>query len=182
MSDQAYTPKVVPGRSCGDCSMCCKIMRVDEVEKPQGVWCRHCAPGRGGCAIHETRPSVCRDYFCGWLLSSDMGPEWQPSICKMMLDFEKDLIRISVHVDPAHPTAWRREPYYSRFKKWSARFAGQKILMVFVKRRVTVVLPDKDVELGELGSIDDIRIFSEMTPQGRTWNAVKTPGAFGDAT
>jgi hypothetical protein len=50
-----------------------------------------------------------------------------------------------------------------------------KILIVFVKRRVTVVLPDKDVELGELGSVDDIRIFSEMTPQGLAWNAVKTP-------
>lgn len=104
-----------------------------------------------------------------------MGPEWQPSICKMMINFEKDLVRMSVHVDPAHPTAWRREPYYTRFKQWSARFVGQKILIVFVKRRVTVVLPDKDVELGELGSVDDIRIFSEMTPQGLAWNAVKTP-------
>jgi hypothetical protein len=93
----------------------------------------------------------------------------------MMLNFEKDLTRISVHVDPAHPMAWRREPYYSRFKRWSAQFAGQKVLMVFVKKRVTVVLPDKDVDLGELGSIDDIRIFSEMTSQGRTWNAVKGP-------
>jgi hypothetical protein len=71
--------------------------------------------------------------------------------------------------------AWRWEPYYSRFKQWSARFAGQKLLIVFVKKRVTVVLPDKDVELGEVGSIDDIRIFSEMTPQGPSWNAVKTP-------
>jgi hypothetical protein len=135
MRAQLHMPKIVPGRSCGDCSMCCKIPRIDEVEKPQGVWCRHCAPARGGCTIYETRPSVCRDYFCGWLLSSDMGPEWQPSICKMMINFEKDLVRISVHVDPAYPTAWRREPYYSRFKQWSARFAGQKVIVVFVKKR-----------------------------------------------
>ena len=82
-----------------------------------------------------------------------MGPEWQPSICKMFINFEKDTIRISVHVDPGHPTAWRREPYYSQFKQWSRRFTGQKILVVFVKRRVIVVLPDSDVDLGELDQL-----------------------------
>ena len=175
MAGNDHALKIVPGRSCGDCSMCCKIMQVDEFDKPQGVWCRHCAPGRGGCTIHESRPSVCRDYFCGWLMSSNLGAEWQPSICKMLINFEKDGLRISVHVDPAHPTAWRREPYYSQFKQWSRQFAGQKIVVIFVKRRTTVVLPDKDADLGDLGPIDDIRIFSQMTPQGRAWNAVKTP-------
>jgi hypothetical protein len=176
MRDEQYVPKIVPGRSCGDCSMCCKIMRVDELDKPQGVWCRHCAPGKGGCTIHETRPFVCRDYRCGWLISSDIGPEWQPSICKMVINFEKDMIRISVHVDPGHPAAWRREPYYSQFKQWSRRFTAQKkMLVVFVKRRAIVILPDSDVDLGELGPVDDIRVMSQMTPQGRTWSAVKTP-------
>jgi hypothetical protein len=175
MSEKDSTPKIVPGRSCGDCSMCCKIMQVDEFDKPQGVWCRHCAPGRGGCTIHESRPSVCRDYFCGWLISSNLGPEWQPSISKMLINFERDGLRISVHVDPGHPVAWRREPYYGQFKQWCRQFAGQKMVVVFVKRRTTVVLPDKDVDLGDLGPIDDIRIFSQVTPQGRAWNAVKTP-------
>jgi hypothetical protein len=71
----------------------------------------------------------------------------------MLINFEKDTIRISVHVDPGHPAAWRREPYYSQFKQWSRRFTGQKILVVFVKRRVIVVLPDSDVDLGELDQL-----------------------------
>ncbi len=175
MSDEEYTPKVVPGRNCGDCSMCCKVMQVDEFDKPQGVWCRHCAPGRGGCTMHETRPAVCRNYFCGWLLSSYLGPEWQPSICKMMINFEKDRVRISVHVDPGHPTAWRREPYYSQFKSWSREFEAQKFVVVYIKQRAIVVLPDKDVDLGWKESNEDIQIFSRMTPQGRTWGAVKIP-------
>jgi hypothetical protein len=175
MSEEDYVAKVVPGRSCGDCSLCCKVMQVDEFDKPPGVWCRHCAPGHGGCTIHEARPPVCRNYFCGWLLSSNLGPEWQPSICKMMMNFEKDRRRISVHVDPGHPAAWQREPYYSRFKQWSRENEGQKFLIVYIKQRVIVILPDKDVDLGRKEPNEDIQIFSRMTPQGRTWGAVKIP-------
>jgi hypothetical protein len=175
MRDEKHAPKIVPGRSCGDCSMCCKVMQVNELDKPQGIWCTHCAPGRGGCTIHETRPSVCRDYFCGWLLSSMLGPEWKPSICKMMINFEKDRRRISVHVDPGHPMAWQREPYYSRFKEWSRQFEAQKFVIVYIKQRTIVVLPDKDVDLGWKELNEEIQIFSEMTSQGRTWGAVKVP-------
>jgi hypothetical protein len=52
---------------------------------------------------------------------------------------------------------------------------AKKMLVVFVKRRAIVILPDSDVDLGELGPVDDIRVMSQMTPQGRTWSAVKTP-------
>ena len=39
--------KVVPGRECGSCSLCCKVYNVPEIEKPAGKWCRHCTPGKG---------------------------------------------------------------------------------------------------------------------------------------
>ena len=94
--------QVIEGRSCGTCSICCKVMQVDELEKPQGVWCRHCTPGRGGCSIHATRPAVCRDFFCGWLISSALGAEWQPSTCKMLINFETNRLRLTIHVDPGH--------------------------------------------------------------------------------
>ena len=177
MNEAKRTPNIVPGRTCGDCSLCCKVMKVDEFDKPPGVWCRHCAPGRGGCTIHESRPSVCRNYYCGWLMSASLGPEWQPSVCKMLINFETDQLRVSVHVDPGHPTAWRREPYYSQFKQWSRQFEGKKVIVVFVKRRANLVLPDKDMDLGELEPDDNIQIFSQMTPQGRTWGAKKIPVA-----
>jgi hypothetical protein len=93
----------------------------------------------------------------------------------MMINFEKDRLRISVHVDPGHPTAWQREPYYGRFKQWSREFEGQRFLVVYIKQRAIVVLPDKDVDLGWKELNEDIQIFSEMTPQGRKWGAVKVP-------
>src|ERR1700727_3622496 len=55
----------VPGRVCGDCTVCCTAMAIDkpEIQKEAGVTCRYC---RGGCTIYETRPPLCHDYYCGW--------------------------------------------------------------------------------------------------------------------
>ena len=64
-------------RSCGSCSLCCTVLRVDELEKPAGFDCPQ-QRGEAGCAIHETRPSVCRGYHCLWLqggLEDDERPD-----------------------------------------------------------------------------------------------------------
>ena len=59
------------GRACGACSLCCKLLQIDEPElkKPANEWCRHCRPGKGGCAIYDERPPVCRDFACEWLIN-----------------------------------------------------------------------------------------------------------------
>ena len=75
-------------RPCGDCSMCCKILPITKTEgtgdeafpfdKPENEWCRHCAPGRGGCKVWNTElPNLCRSYQCLWKIS-DMPEEWRP--------------------------------------------------------------------------------------------------------
>ena len=72
-------------RSCGTCSLCCSVLRVDELEKPAGTNCRHQLgvrvggpdeaapadasqpdPAAGGCGIYHDRPSICRAYQCLW--------------------------------------------------------------------------------------------------------------------
>ena len=30
---------IVPGRACGGCSLCCKVMVIAELAKPAGTWC-----------------------------------------------------------------------------------------------------------------------------------------------
>src|SRR5262249_34032310 len=54
------------GRACGACSLCCTLLRVDELAKLGGVRCVH-QRAEGGCAIHARRPEVCRRYRCLWL-------------------------------------------------------------------------------------------------------------------
>ena len=74
MSSDAGDPvPLVPGRSCGECSLCCKLLRIEAFNKPVGTWCSHCAPGRGGCTIYETRPTECRDFYCAWLTTPALG-------------------------------------------------------------------------------------------------------------
>jgi hypothetical protein len=70
---------LVPGRQCGGCSVCCKVLPIDtaEIQKQAGISCRHSVKG-SGCAIHETRPQVCRAYYCGWMSMPDLGDDWRP--------------------------------------------------------------------------------------------------------
>ena len=56
------------GRVCGSCSLCCRLLDVPEAGKAQSQWCPHCLPGRGGCAIYDERPHVCRRCSCLWLI------------------------------------------------------------------------------------------------------------------
>ena len=53
-------------RTCGSCSLCCKVMEIKELKKPMNKWCSHCAKG-GGCSIYPTRPAECRTFDCLWL-------------------------------------------------------------------------------------------------------------------
>jgi hypothetical protein len=173
---QTPTPNNAPGRSCGDCSLCCKLAQVDELDKPSGVWCRHCAPGRGGCTIYETRPSVCRNWACNWILDASLGPEWRPLTCKMILFFENSGKRLCVRVEPSHAAVWRREPYYSQLKQWSrAAVEARQQIVVYIKKRVIVILPDKDVDFGDVELGEQIWVGAYDTPTGRTWNAARIP-------
>jgi hypothetical protein len=105
-----------PERSCGDCSLCCKLPYVHELNKSIDTWCPHARPGRGGCSIYATRPTTCRAYVCGWLAGVG-GDEWFPARCKMTLTDNAQGHLVTV--DPAFPNAWRREPYYSQILAWA---------------------------------------------------------------
>lgn len=176
MSDDVQSQTMTTGRSCGECSLCCKLAQVDELDKPSGVWCRHCAPGRGGCTIYETRPAVCRSWHCSWILDASLGPEWRPLTCKMILFFEKGGSRLCVRVEPTHADVWRREPYYGQLKRWShGAVAARRQIVVYIKKRVIVILPDKDVDFGDVELGEQIWVGAQDTPAGRVWNAAKIP-------
>lgn len=54
-------------RSCGECDLCCTVLRVDELGKLGGRCCEHQRGGGKGCGIYENRPNICRSYRCLWL-------------------------------------------------------------------------------------------------------------------
>jgi hypothetical protein len=59
--------RLVEGRSCGTCDVCCVMLTIEdpELKKVQGYRCPHLKP-KQGCSIYATRPHTCRTFYCGW--------------------------------------------------------------------------------------------------------------------
>lgn len=94
-------------KTCGECTLCCKIVSLPELEKPANVPCHHCVLKKG-CAIYDTRPQGCRDYTCLWLISAQQPDAWRPD--KTHLYVEKGSEVMTVRVDTDHPSAWQQPP------------------------------------------------------------------------
>lgn len=139
---------IIDGRECGTCTLCCKVLSITELEKPQGQWCRHAKIGEG-CSIYGDRPSECRTFYCGYLSWAEVGEHWQPAKCKMVIVAELDGERIEIHVDPGRPAAWRDAPYYDEIKNMAEAAAAQNMqVIVSTGGRAIAILPDRDVDLG----------------------------------
>ena len=138
-------------RSCGPCSLCCKLLGVGEpLHKPAGKWCEHCRPSHDGCLIYDSRPEECRDYLCGWRGHSQelvtLGAEWFPGTCGMVWS----QMGTKLHVDPVNPNRWREEPYYSQLKEIAAdRLQESQYLLVVVSGGYFLVLPNEDRDVSK---------------------------------
>jgi hypothetical protein len=164
---------ILPGRSCGTCTLCCKMFRIDSLAKPRDEWCRHCAIGRG-CTIYDSRPVQCRHFHCGYLFWQHAGEHWFPGRSKMIIVSEMEGTLLTIHVDPARPDAWRQAPYYAEIKQWAAWAApaGHRVT-VFVGLRAIVIFPDRDVDLGILAEDERTLVLSRPTPAGIQLDALK---------
>lgn len=151
-------------RDCGGCTLCCKVLGISALDKPQGRWCGHCAVGRG-CKAYETRPTECRTFECLWLRREHLGPEWRPDRAKFVMAPSADEAVLRIDVDPGSPDAWKRAPYHATFRQWAvAANAARRQIVVMVGDKATVVLPDRDVPLGRVGLND--RIVSQLVTEG----------------
>ncbi len=169
--------RVVAGRECGTCTLCCKVAGVEELSKPIGVWCPHCVKGKR-CTIYDRRPPSCRVFHCQWLVEPGLGPEWKPERAKFALVKSDGGRRITALVDPGFPTAWRGASYYPHFKRWATLAAAQwpevYLVDVLIGVRSIVILPDREVELGALGPDERIHVECRDTAGGRVIEVCKT--------
>lgn len=69
---------LVPGRDCGSCNACCDVPLIDtpKLRKTSNSLCGNWR--QSGCAIYETRPDVCRRFFCGWRRTKLIPDDWRP--------------------------------------------------------------------------------------------------------
>lgn len=96
------------GRSCGSCSLCCTVLRVDELAKPAG---RDCIQQRadGGCAIHATRPTICRAYHCLWL-QGGLEEDERPDRIGAVVDLEATGVGVRLSIREARPGSFDASP------------------------------------------------------------------------
>ena len=149
-------------RACGNCSLCCKLQAIPELDKPADKWCQHCRPGKGGCSIYNDRPNVCRAYMCLWL-DGLLGDEWQPTQSKIVVQSDESAgRRLLFLLDRSTPNRWRESPYYEQILAWSERGlsaepAKRYTTYVVVGGRTDLILPSGEtmrLEKGERGILD----------------------------
>ena len=92
-------PDIVPGRSCENCTLCCKVLGIPALDKPRNKVCGHCDWGKG-CQIYTRRPGACRDFDCSYLLSPSLGEEWKPTTSHLVLGYMADADVVLIYTDP----------------------------------------------------------------------------------
>lgn len=165
----SHTPsdnELVPGRSCQDCTLCCKLLEVAPLAKPRAEWCSHCDQKRG-CRIYDERPAACQSFYCGYRRLPQLDDRWKPAKAKFLINYESSAHRIVIHVDPVRPGAWRVEPYYATLKQWAKRAAREGgTVLVWTGPRATLILPGADKDLGEVRDDQFIVPVERMTAAG----------------
>jgi len=72
-------------RSCGECTLCCTVLRVDHLAKLGGEPCVYLRREGPGCSIHAHRPPICRSYRCYWL-GGGLGDDDRPDRLGAVVD------------------------------------------------------------------------------------------------
>jgi uncharacterized protein len=96
----------IPGKSCGACSFCCKVLEIVEFPKKAGVLCEHCSSS-GGCNVYATRAQICRDYYCDWKEDRGLSAQFRPDRIGVLLMQDPDSDEYHAVCDPEKPFSWR---------------------------------------------------------------------------
>jgi hypothetical protein len=75
-------------RTCGRCAACCHVPPVPDVAKAACSDCHHLRLGARRCGVYATRPAVCREYECLWLVDPDFPPHMRPDLSGVIFDLQ----------------------------------------------------------------------------------------------
>ncbi|HLH97372.1 MAG TPA: hypothetical protein VKW08_19860 [Xanthobacteraceae bacterium] len=163
--------------------LCCKVPGIKEsdlspgehdIKKPPGVWCRHAVKG-SGCAVYADRPSVCRRFYCHWMLTPGLGPEWKPDKARFVLYGDPTARKvIDIAVDPAFPNAWMKPPYRETIMRWAAAAAADNcFVLIQIGQRNLAVVTDRVIDLGTMGPEDVVTVA--RGPEGLVVKVISPP-------
>ena len=88
-------------RKCGECTLCCTLLQLNEIASKIGETCRYCDKG---CTIYNIRPQECRQYECMWLQMDEVAEELRPDKLGVIFDRAgKDVISARIGEDDEMP-------------------------------------------------------------------------------
>lgn len=160
-------------RKCNECTLCCRLLPVLEVQKPANTTCRHqCSKG---CRVYRTDkwPLSCGLWSCRWLTDESL-PLQRPDRTHYVIDPIPDFIEINgapvgvvqIWVDPRFPKAHQdpqlREWLVSRFRD----FKNQQLALIrFDSYKAIVLFPPESNSSGEWVEMPAQSAQREHTPE-----------------
>ncbi|PZQ58094.1 MAG: zinc/iron-chelating domain-containing protein [Phenylobacterium zucineum] len=161
-------------KTCGSCTLCCKVLAVEALGKPVGTWCQHRTAR--GCGIYEDRPAACRSFECIWLMDPEMPHRFRPDQTKVVLDQDAEARWLVARCDPANPQAWRRGAIYQALKTYARSTWGTgRIVLAVAGRQTWLVAPEVEIDLGDVPPEAGIRVVER--PDGSIGVEVTPPSA-----
>ena len=98
---------------CGDCTACCTLSVVPEINKRAWEKCTHCV--NNGCSIYEKRPQLCKDFECAYL-QGGKDIKFRPDKCGVMFVKRSERIFSGILV-PDTPISDTAKRQISSFKE-----------------------------------------------------------------
>lgn len=134
-------------RTCGNCTLCCRLVPVEELHKEQNVRCGALNAWRR-CTVYAHRPISCRLWSCAWL---EGETTMRPDQAHYVIDTAYDVIKmqddetgksvplkcLQVWIDPHFPEAVHRPElleFLERVQQLTiARFSREDAVFIIPK-------------------------------------------------
>lgn len=91
-------------RHCGQCTLCCKLVPVRELQKGAGERCKYQRMSKGCTVYHTNRmPPSCQLWTCAWLNGNGTAGLRRPDFSHYVVDIAPDFVT-AVHDDGGRQT------------------------------------------------------------------------------
>lgn len=79
---------------CDGCTLCCKLLRIDETNSIPNEICKYC--GDVSCKIYNERPESCSIFECAWKQMENADIDLRPDNCGTLFEKWSDTVMVGV--------------------------------------------------------------------------------------
>lgn len=119
---------------CGECTLCCELPYIKELNKPTYTLCSFCD---NGCTIHDNKPKECSDFKCAYLQMKKVSVKMRPDNCGVIFEKLNNDLMLGT-INPKHENL-------SFVKGQISYFLKEGINVVLSKQGVPIVYHLDDV-------------------------------------